>query len=438
MDILFLLIALVLICFPKQKAWAAIVILFISEDFFGLQGIFTEYSVLANPRDAGLLAALAFCSFYGRQAWRGWRGYSRKECRLRKLLGVLFVYILLIAFGDYIINGTTVFTILRTSRKWLLILFVLMAPIFSSRDVGKLLRILLWITLLHSVLVLYESIIQDYYWTRGNDRVGEIGEVRGSLPAPYALLYTSLLAFNIFRFKRWKVLMFLSVLVSSQLISGTRSIALALILIFIVAAFYQSKNKLTAVLKVLVTALFLVIVISSIPILRDRFIDVAHEQESAKQSGEVEGNTTFRLFLLLERYNYLKQHPGRYVFGIGNVHETDFPQIFKIGLRDEYGRITQLDTGDIVWALIILRLGMLGFFLVLLMHLYYLFYCWCSRYMLLKAVMGYMAANLFILSFAGTTLNGSLYLFLPTLMILVSYRLEKKIVLPYTRNIQVT
>lgn len=422
MDILFLFISLILMCFPRLKAWAAVIILFLSEDFFQLYGFITEITFLPNPRDAGLMAALAFCCLYGKQAWKGWRRTGQNERRLKQILCVLLVYVFLIALGDFIVHGTTVFTIMRTSRKWFMIFFVLMAPVFSPRDVGRLLHILLWITLGHSLLVIYESVTQDYYWTVGATAEGRLGEVRGSLPAPYALFYTSLLAFNVFRFKKWETILLLCVLVVSQLVSATRSIALALVLVFIVAAFYQAKNKLTAVLKVIATALAFLMVFSSIPILRERFMDAAREQKEVGKSGEVEGSTTFRLLLLQERYDYLKQHPGRYVFGIGNVHEDNFPQIFKIGLLHPDGKVVQLDTGDILWPLIILRLGMLGLCLFLWIHISYLIYCWRDRHLLLKAVMAYMTVNLLILSFASTALNGALYLFLPTLLVLVSYR----------------
>ena len=142
------------------------------------------------------------------------------------------------------------------------------------------------------------------------------------------------------------------------------------------------------------------------PSLNKRFNEAFEEASRMEQSSknlDDEGNMTFRLYMLAERYQYLKTDPLYYLFGIGNVIEQDFPTTFRIGgYSEEMQRPTQLDTGDISWPLIILRLGMIGLILYLIIALQFIITkSKIKKDRLCITLKAYLWASLLVISFAG-------------------------------------
>jgi hypothetical protein len=135
----------------------------------------------------------------------------------------------------------------------------------------------------------------------------------------------------------------------------------------------------------------------------------------------VEGNTTFRLLVLAERYEYLTTKTQYYLFGVGNVWERDFPNIFEIGLYDEErGRAIQLDTGDIVWPLIILRLGMIGLVLFILGYWGFVKLFFKTKENPLSiATIAYLLSVLLFTSFAGSYCGRGFFWILPMLCLVL-------------------
>lgn len=71
----------------------------------------------------------------------------------------------------------------------------------------------------------------------------------------------------------------------------------------------------------------------------------------------------------MERYDYIMQESETAIRGLGYVSESTFKRdIFNIGLHNEFDEIIQLDTGDIAWSLLFVRLGLLGLAFYLFMY----------------------------------------------------------------------
>jgi hypothetical protein len=121
-----------------------------------------------------------------------------------------------------------------------------------------------------------------------------------------------------------------------------------------------------------------------------------------------ENTFAFRMAHLFERINYITAKPGGYVFGIGLLSENtrQAEQLsFEVGAFDERtGRISQINTGDIAWSLLILQLGFVGtiLFIIVLVKFIRLFY----RHRLVPfSVVGLLSVSVtFLISFAGTEL----------------------------------
>jgi len=99
-----------------------------------------------------------------------------------------------------------------------------------------------------------------------------------------------------------------------------------------------------------------------------------------------ESTFTFRIAHLLERNQYLIEHPRAMLFGAGLMTEdsklTDLIFDFKVGLSDEVlGRTVQLDTGDISYSIFIMRYGYLGTLIILSLYLFLMlfFYINCKN-----------------------------------------------------------
>jgi len=93
---------------------------------------------------------------------------------------------------------------------------------------------------------------------------------------------------------------------------------------------------------------------------------------------------TFRIAHLLERNQYLLDHPKARLFGAGLMTEdsklTDSMFDFNIGLIEEtFGKTAQLDTPDISYSILLIRYGYLGTLLVLLLYIYLMRFFYKNR-----------------------------------------------------------
>jgi len=93
---------------------------------------------------------------------------------------------------------------------------------------------------------------------------------------------------------------------------------------------------------------------------------------------------TFRILHLLERNEYLLEHPNAMIFGAGLIPEGS-PLVnkmfdFKVGLIEELtGTTAQVETGDISYSVLFLRLGYVGTFLYLMLFVYLMVFFYKKR-----------------------------------------------------------
>jgi hypothetical protein len=82
--------------------------------------------------------------------------------------------------------------------------------------------------------------------------------------------------------------------------------------------------------------------------------------------------TEFRQLLLFERLNYILKDNESSLFGIGLITDDSYKAAklnFNVGLTDGYGNVTQVASGDIVWSVLFLQLGIAGTLAFILFHL---------------------------------------------------------------------
>ena len=130
----------------------------------------------------------------------------------------------------------------------------------------------------------------------------------------------------------------------------------------------------------------------ALPFLASRFssqTDNASSDIRAVMSGKIDyanfrngvtgGSFLFRVAILAERIDYLANRGSELYTGVGLIHERTAQKKFNFSLgvftRVNGERIPQqIDTVDIVWAPMIMRLGLIGVFLYLLLFGYMLWF----------------------------------------------------------------
>jgi len=143
--------------------------------------------------------------------------------------------------------------------------------------------------------------------------------------------------------------------------------------------------------------------------------------------GGEEGTFTFRILHLLERNQYLLEHPKAMVLGAGLMPEdsklVDKMFDFKIGLVAELtDHVVQLDTGDISYSILFLRLGYAGTFLYLLLIGYLMVFFYKKR----ENRYAFFSFLYLILTFGVSFFSANLLNPITYLLPLISYQIIKK------------
>lgn len=139
------------------------------------------------------------------------------------------------------------------------------------------------------------------------------------------------------------------------------------------------------------------------------------------------GTFTFRILLLLERYQYLKDNPKYYWFGIGTRHddspytERDFDFILGTEVHDKAGeleKIEHISSGDLAWLNPLMRFGVIGITLLICFSFFILRYLYKNRRqsdLTMSAFLFYLF--LILISFKNDHLYGNMQMFFVYLLI---------------------
>jgi len=136
---------------------------------------------------------------------------------------------------------------------------------------------------------------------------------------------------------------------------------------------------------------------------------------------------TFRIAHLLERNQYLLDHPKAMLFGAGLMTEdsklTDVMFDFKVGLLEEaLGKTAQLDTSDISYSILIMRYGYIGTLLVLSLYIFLMVYFYKNR----NNPVGLFSFVYFIVVVVSTFFSNILILPISFLLPLITYNIIQK------------
>ena len=265
------------------------------------------------------------------------------------------------------------FDIFSSIRTWFFLLIILIYDDLSENEIHKIFILLVLITIINCVtfyLQIWGINLYALDYTKEDSAV-----LRYTNLSPF--IYISIVYVLVTkRIKNHYKILFFLIVFPTIILSLIRSTIFNVSLIFLIYLMIRKsvKKSILYVTMLFVAALFL---ISIYPPLTDRFAqgfeDIAYLFNTSPRNWLPENNLSFRLALLFERLIYVTTDFSKILFGVGLIHENNIQQLFIIGLRDSItGKITQIESADVSWAISVLRYGIVGSVLLLISFLKYL------------------------------------------------------------------
>ncbi len=421
MDILILIISLILL-FKRKLAWVLFAIILLTNDYLGAGTNLSEFPIIHNVSDAGLILYLILFFYLLIK-----HNFKLKETPISKYVIIFYIFLLTSIFVDLIFNGINLISIVKTSRHWIFLSSVWIFYYIPTVEVKKLIKYLLNALAIISIIMLIEFFFDLQILAR-EVKTEYLNPgfliTRGSIPSIFIIFFLLLLFTGYFKFTKFIKYFYISVFSAVLITSMIRSWIVAIIIGIFLIVNFQAKLKIKKVLTGIIIAAGLILIIYTNPIINERFRMGFDEMQNFTLEGNVQGNFSFRIFQAAERLNYISQSLQYEIFGVGNITEQNFPYIFKTGLRNESGIVTQLDTADIAWSLLFLRLGFLGTFIYLIFYVIMLFKLYKLKFSnpLGITTFVYLFINLTVISFASSNIATGQFWIFP---VLIYYTINK-------------
>lgn len=387
--------------------------------YFQLGSNLSEVIVSHSVSDCGLILFFIIWLYNYRKR------KPRKTKKFTELKNSIFIFACFLSVAilfDLALRGTGIVSEIQTYRHWLFL--ILAVPFASYMEISALNKAITGIFCLSVIATIV--ILADTYFSLNlisQDTVEYIDEdgsiyTRGAIPTTFCIFFL-LLSITRYGDISWKyryLLFFLFFL--SILSSMIRSMFISSLIGVLMIMFFVNRVKIKGLGRwgLLFIAIFALMSSSGgfVNRLTEGFREIVNMTERG-DSIEESGTFNFRIMLLKERAGYVLSSIDKIIFGIGGIKEGDFHPIFKIGLKG-----AQLDTSDIAWPLLLLRLGYVG--TVLFLSIWYRL----SRLLFKsKSILGmtgcvYLVINILLSFCSSFVANGAFWLFM-VLVLFVSY-----------------
>jgi hypothetical protein len=403
-------------CYPSKRYVTVFLLLFLATAGFQLPPIelMTMPQLRLTKSYDWIFVFLSFALlvhpsvFFNRQKWAAFR-----------YVNILFLFLLLLLFYSVLVQQVQLPVAIRVFRNYTFIILVYLFCELDEKDIKKIFRLVACFTALASVIYclqlvagrsLLNNLLDDY---SNLDLQINNGLVRYyNIPILGTPVFFLLLADKsvVGRKFSWMLLLPVSCAI---LLSQHRNLLLAIIACCLIYYIIRNNMGILKVSLVLLVSAGVLLGINSIT--GNRFGEGASDLTSLFKNGITENDVRmadvnllstdeFRFYHFYERISYVLETPARSIFGIGLISEDSRAAKdlhFNIGLPNDSRDVTQIDTGDIVWSLLVMHLGLLGTLLFILMYTDLLRRMWRTR-----NDPKMMAAFLFILTLLFTSFYG--------------------------------
>jgi hypothetical protein len=328
------------------------------------------------------------------------------------------VLIALLCYSIFYI-GVEVSIGVRVFRNFIFFITLFLFINISLQDFIKLFRLIIYVTTIASFVYCLQLVVGKVLLnTVGSDVVTTNDDA--ALTRYYNLpVFLFPVVFFFFFRKNICPLKFRNILIGINflaiILSQHRNLLLAIIACYLLHLFLSKKIK-PAKLFVYVFLAFLAFNVGN-SLLDNRFSDGFKDISGASVSvspttlhalsvNEL-STTEFRWYLFAERLQHVLLNPITTLFGVGFLTEDSrLTRLlrFNIGLPDDANNVVQVDTGDIIWSVMILQFGIVGIFFFVIYYGSFLL-----KFLVFKenpiAQIGILfIAILFITSFYGTAI----------------------------------
>lgn len=415
MDFLLLFAGLVMM-YRRNYPWLFAIIIVLSSTYLQLP-LKVEMQMMIGPEhnvaDTGLLLYLIF---WGNEVIR--KGIYTVH-PMAKAVSFFLLFLLLNGLFD-ILNGVSTGDVIRYLKHWVYISIVYINIHLQWGGVKKIVKIIFWITFAVSLVLVVQYLV-GVTWIGYTTVYNNYGTIytRGVKPPCFAVICCCLAFLNIFQFSNkvriiTSVGFFLPILFSMKM-SYFTTICLILIL------YYQLRQRINVIklLKYITIGIVsLTILFSVFPVFYQRFQKTVNQAGVSSSYRKEEGNFSYRIDHFAERLDYVLQNPVRSIRGLGFVQECNFhKKPFKLGQPNNWGQKAMLDTGDIAWSILILRLGVVGLLFYFLMYGRCLYLLWLERDKdLISVFFSYLLISLIFMSFGNSLIAYSDFFIIPLLI----------------------
>ncbi len=426
--IILLILSIVLYLFGRKR-WS--LLLFVSFATRGL-GFLTDEVIGIKNNDLAVVYTLVICLYsviYERKE-------RVKEDRLLSLLiKALFIFLICSVAFSWVHYQFTPYQILQGGRQHFIILSYFFLRKIERKDVIWLLRMLFYITLLHSVLYIIQVLtgaeVLPYKYA-GEVKEDQYTGVLRYYNSPHLLAFflymTMLYPLRNYVLNNMAAAAFLAALLCTQGRTAISIVLICLLLGYLVRGRLSGSVRI-AIIICLVLLPFTELIISRYEesstkddiqaVLNGDFIDKVNYGEP------IEGTLMFRFAWVYERALYLSERPfSEKIFGLGMISDSQKDVVnsmyhFTVGLIDEETELpVQLGTGDIAYGNMLTQLGYCGGFLLLFIWIRLAILFFKRR----KVDSLLLCMSLFVISrilgsVSGSHISNAAYLAIPFLML---------------------
>jgi len=312
------------------------------------------------------------------------KGYLKRD-RLIDLSLLFYIFLVACIFYSRFVIGVDWFEISRTIRYQFLWVAYLVFRNLSKEQLRNLLKYLFFVTVICSVLYLFQIILNQSILNETAKSSVELFRIK--IPRfynqPDMLHFFVFMAIYYNPFKGIVKYLTTAILVIALLAAFHRSL-IGSFFVTVALGYVLQLPRLQKVKVLSITAVLLVflIVFAGYKFVHSRtYIDVQRVVSGNIEDTEIDiedlqaSTFTFRILHLMERNQYLLNNPRAMLVGAGLMTEDDKMTYslfnFDVGLLDELtGETTQLDTGDISYSVLLLRYGYVGTLLNMVLFIY--------------------------------------------------------------------
>jgi len=371
------LLGVLCFCYPNWRKQGALLYFFLVSDGCGFlsAGSYDGFPINKTSDYAILLLVSVSSLFF----------YNRKHVfsptnKVFKLFYILVGYLTLIFACTILLGWEKATFALQTWRNFLLFLSFILLQSLTEHDLHWLFKRIFLITMFTTILFVLQPITHIQFLA-GDTMANISSDNAWSMRyrnIPY-LTYFCLIYCSIFvQLNKLKESVLLLLCLMALIITQHRGIMLGYVMCVVLYLLYRRKSS--QIISYSLIGIIIVVAAGDFILQRfdkgntsndiDSLLKLDIRKMGANYDPRGEGTMTFRIALLLERGEYLIEHPQFLLTGVGMRHEESplTSKSFSFALGSAYYKNgwwvpQQLNSGDLVWMDPFFKFGLIGLFL---------------------------------------------------------------------------